>query len=158
MAKKLPPETFSYYVGLGPDRSYQAVAEHFRVSKQAVTKLAVRDNWQQRLEVIERKAQETADQRAVDSLEAMNERHLKTLRVIQSKALETLKTMPLATAMEAVRALDLAIGKERLVRGEPSDRTAVSVEEAIRREYDRWLVTDSSATDEVDTDASVEAP
>ena len=34
--------------------------------------------------------------------------------------------------MEAVRALDLAIRQERLIRGEPSDRTAISVEEVTR--------------------------
>ena len=140
MARKLPADAFSYYAGLGPERSYQSVAEHYGVSKQAVTKLAVRESWQQRLEDIERKARGNVDQRVAESLEVMNERHLKTLQVIQRKALETLKTMPLATAMEAVRALDMSIVKERLVRGEPSDRTAIAVEDVIRKEYDRWLV------------------
>jgi hypothetical protein len=41
--------------------------------------------------------------------------------------------------MDAVRALDLAIKQERLVIGEPTDRSAVSVEDVIRREYDRWI-------------------
>ena len=140
MTRKIPPDAFSYYVGLGLDRSYQALADHYGVSKQAVVKAAKRERWQERLAEIERKAQEGADQRAVDNLEVMNGRHLKTLQVIQARALEALKTMPLASAMEAVRALDMCITKERLVRGEPSDRTAVSVEDAIRREYDRWMV------------------
>ncbi len=140
MTRKIPPDAFSYYVGLGLDRSYQALADHYGVSKQAVVKAAKRERWQERLVEIERKAQEGADKRAVDSLELMNERHLKTLQAIQARALEALKTMPLASAMEGVRALDLSITKERLVRGEPSDRTAVSVEDAIRREYDHWMV------------------
>ena len=140
MTRKIPPDAFSYYVGLGPDRSYQAVADHYVASKQAVVKVAKRERWQERLLEIERKAQEGADQRAVDSLEAMNERHLKTLTAIQARALEALRAMPLASAMEAVRALDICITKERLVRGEPSDRTAVSVEDAIKREYERWMV------------------
>ena len=58
----------SYYAGLGPARSYQSVAEHYGVRKQAVTKLAVRESWQQRLEDIERKARENVDQRAAESL------------------------------------------------------------------------------------------
>lgn len=140
MARKLPPEAFSHYVGLGPERSYQAVADNYGASKQAVVKVAKRERWQDRLGEIERKAQQGVDKRAVDSLELMNDRHLKTLQVIQARALEALKTMPLASAMEAVRALDMCITKERLVRGEPSDRTAVSVEDTIRREYDRWMV------------------
>ena len=148
MTRKIPPDAFSYYYGLGPERSYQAVADHFAASKQAVVKVAKRERWQARLLEIERKAQEGTDQRAVDSLEAMNERHLKTLQVIQRKALETLRTRPLSTAMEAVRALDMSIVKERLVRGEPSDRTAIAVEDVIRREYDRWLVTAGGSSDD----------
>lgn len=127
MAKKLPPDAFSYYVGLGPARSYQAVAERYGVSKQAVTKLAVRDDWQSRIEAIERKAQQGAERRAIETLEEMNTRHLKTLRLIQRKALEALASMPLGTAMDAVRALDIAIAKERVVRGEPSERTGVAL-------------------------------
>ncbi len=150
MTRKIPPDAFSYYVGLGLDRSYQALADHYAVSKQAVVKAAKRDRWQERLVEIERKAQEGADQRAVDNLEAMNGRHLKTLQAIQARALEALRTMPLASAMEAVRALDMCITKERLVRGEPSDRTAVSVEDAIRREYDRWMVPKDSTGEDAD--------
>lgn len=127
MAKKLPPEAFSYYVALGPGRSYQAVATQYGVSKQAITKAAQRESWQDRLQEAERKAREGVDERVVETLEAMNERHLKTLRLIQRKALEALASMPLTTAMEAVRALDISIGKERLVRGEPSERAGVAL-------------------------------
>ncbi len=139
---KIPPDAFTYYFGLGPDRSYQTVADKYGVSKRSVTKLAVRENWQDRVTGLERKARESSDQKILETLEDMNGRHLKTLRVIQGKALETLKTMPLASAMEAVRALDMSIAKERIIRGEPSDRTAVSVEETIKREYERWMMTD----------------
>lgn len=141
---RIPPDAFTFYFGLGSDRSYQAVADRYGVSKRSVTKLAVQENWQDRVATLGRKARENSDQRILETLEDMNERHLKTLRVIQGKALETLKAMPLASAMEAVRALDMSIGKERLIRGEPSDRTAVSVEETIKREYERWMLTDGN--------------
>ncbi len=141
---KIPPDAFTFYFGLGSDRSYQAVADRYGVSKRSVTKLAVQENWQDRVATLGRKARENSDQRILETLEDMNERHLKTLRVIQGKALETLKAMPLASAMEAVRALDMSIGKERLIRGEPSDRTVVSVEETIKREYERWMMTDGN--------------
>ena len=52
--------------------------------------------------------------------------------------------MPLSSAMDAVRALDSSVKQERLVRGEPTDRAAVNVEEVIRREYDRWMVSGKS--------------
>lgn len=142
MANRIPPDAFDYYVGLGPDRSYQSVADQFGVSKRAVTKLASRDGWQQKVADLERKAREGAEKKTLESLEGMNVRHLKSLMAVQGKALEALRAMPLSTAMEAVRALDMAIRQERLIRGEPSDRTAISVEEVVRREYERWMVPD----------------
>jgi len=137
---RIPPDAFEYYVSLGPDRSYERVAAEFGVSKRAVTKAAARQGWQQRVIELERKARESAEQKALESLEGMNLRHLKALKIVQGKALEALRSMPLSTAMEAVRALDLAIRQERLIRGEPSDRTAISIEEVIRREYERWML------------------
>ncbi len=136
---RLPPDAFEYYASLGAGRSYMAVAEHYQVSKRAVSSFAKREDWQRRLEELEHQARQRSEQRVVENLEAMTERHLKTLQVIQRKALEALKNMELTTAMEAVRALDIGINKERLIRGEPSDRTELSVEHAIRKEYRRWL-------------------
>jgi len=140
MTAKIPPEALEFYLGLGSDRSYQRVADHYGVSKRAVTKLATRARWQDKVIDLERKACEGAEKRALESLEGMNLRHLKSLKVVQGKALEALRSMPLSTAMEAVRSLDMAIRQERLIRGEPSDRTAISVEEVIRREYERWML------------------
>ena len=142
MANRIPPEAFDFYVALGPDRSYQKVADEYGVSKRAVTKLAGREGWQRRLEDLERRSRERSDEKAVESLEAMSERHLRLLKLVQGRALETLRSMPLTTAMEAVRALDMAIRQERLVRGQPSERTAVEIEDVIRRQYERWLPTE----------------
>jgi len=139
MRGKIPPDAFQYYLGLGADRSYQKVAEHYGASKRAVTKVATAARWQERAEELERKAREGAEQKAIESLEAMNQRHLKSLKVIQGKALEALRAMPLSTAMDAVRSMEMAIRQERLIRGEPSDRTAISVEDVIRSEYRRWM-------------------
>lgn len=140
MSGRIPPDALEYYLALGPDRSYQKVADHYGVSKRAVTKLAARERWQEKVVELERKARESAEKKALESLEGMNLRHLKSLKIVQGKALEALRSMPLTTAMEAVRALDMAIRQERLIRGEPSDRTAISVEEVIRREYERWML------------------
>jgi hypothetical protein len=139
MTRKLPSDAFAFYVSLGPSRSYEAVAQHFGVSKRSVTKLAVKEGWQQLAADAEREGLERAKAKAAESFEEVATRHLKTLRVIQSKALEALRAMPLETAMEAVRALDLAIKQERLVLGEPSERAAISIEDTIKGEYERWL-------------------
>ena len=95
MKRKLPPEdAFTFYLGLGLGRSYQAVADHFEASKGAVTALAKKEGWQARLAKIEREARGKADEKAVESLEQVNERHLKIARALQGKALEALRGMP----------------------------------------------------------------
>jgi predicted DNA-binding protein YlxM (UPF0122 family) len=143
--RKVPSDAFTYYFGLGPTRSYQAVAEHYEVSKRAITDVAQREDWQQRLSDAERKARERVDEKVVETIETMNERHLKVLRFIQGRAIEALKSMSLDSAMDAVRAFSIALDKERTIRGEPADRSAVSIEEIIKREYQTLLVTEEQA-------------
>ena len=138
--KKLPPETFDFYFSLGPARSYQAVAEHYKLSKRSVTSLAKREDWQGRIAELERKARESSDKKKLETLDEMNERHLKQLRFLAGKAIEGLKSMQLDNQGAVVRALQLAICQERTICGEPSERTAVSIEDTIKREYERWMV------------------
>lgn len=141
MARKIPEDAFDYYVSLGASRSHQAVADRYAVSKRAVTKLATKERWRERVHALEREARRAADERALETLEAMNTRHLKALKIVQGKALEALKSTSLSSAMEAVRALDISIKQERVIRGEPGDRAAVSVEEVIKSEYAKWMTT-----------------
>lgn len=153
---RLPEDAFSYYVSLGPERSYQDVAKKYGVSKRTVTRIAKNDGWQGRLESIERNARQNVDQKLAETIEQMNERHLKSVRVVQAKAIEALRALPIDDAAAAVRALDLGIRQERLIRGEPSERSAVQIEDVIRSEYERWMVT-SDDEDEDDEDLE-EAP
>lgn len=46
---------------------------------------------------------------------AVDDRHLKEARLLQAKALEALRRMPLRTAAQAVHALDRGIRLERLI-------------------------------------------
>lgn len=139
MARRLPDDAFGFYVGLGSARSYAAVADRYGVAKKTVTRAAVAQRWQERLADAEAKARENTQKRIVETLEDVNDRHLKMLRAVQTRALEALRTMPLRTAADAVRALHDSIKTERVVIGEPGDRTAVSVEDAIREQYARWM-------------------
>jgi hypothetical protein len=145
MAGKIPPSAFDFYAGLGSTRSYAAIAKEYGVSKRAVFKRARNENWKRRLEEIEIKARDVAEKRTVETVAQMNERHLRAMRIVQGKALEALKQLSLESAMDAVRALDLATKQERLIRGEPIERTAVSIEETVRREYANWLVMPATA-------------
>ncbi len=148
--RKLPDDAFYFYMGLGTNATYEAVAVKYKVSKRTVTALAVKERWQERLLEIQKKASNNTKEKVIESLEAINDRHLKALRVIQQKALEALRAMPLNTALAAVKALDLSIRQERIILGEPADRTAVSIEDVIKREYERWMVASNPEPEDVE--------
>lgn len=159
MRRKLPPDAFTHYFSLGPGRSYQAVANFFQVDKKTITRRAKLENWQGKLADLERQAQEKTNQKIVSTLEEMNERHLKILRVVQARALETLRATPLKTASDAVRALEFTVRNERLILGEPVDSAELNIETIVRREYDSWLKRDPSAPDtDIGPDAAPDAP
>jgi hypothetical protein len=160
MAKKIPPDAFDFYFALGPSRSYKAVAEKYGASKRAVVGVAKRENWQKRLLEVETKAREAGDKKKVESLHAAKEYHLQALRLVLGKGIEGLHQMAIRTPRDAIAAIGLAVREIRVELGEPSDRTAVSIEDTIRREYDRWLVHDEAASDldtkeEVDDDETL---
>jgi hypothetical protein len=137
--RKIPPEALSVYLSMGPGRSYEAVARHYGASKRAVVDRAKKEDWQGRVAQAEQRAREKAEVQAGQSLEEMNERHLKTAQLIQRKALEALGRLSLDEAMDAVRALKIGLDHERLIQGEPSERSAVEIRETIRLEYERWM-------------------
>jgi len=137
--RKIPPDAFEFYHSLGTGRSYQAVADEYGVTKRAVTDFAKRETWSKRLEAIEREAREQSDKKIAETLEEIRSRHLKTLRAMNARALSALQQFPLNSGMEAMRAAEMVIKLERLVVGEPSERTEVGIEEITRREVTRFL-------------------
>ena len=60
-------------------------------------------------------------------------------------------------AADAVRALGLSIKQESVILGEPTDRTALSIEDTIRREYERWMVVAETEAEEEPLDDPGEA-
>jgi len=132
--RKIPPEAFAFYLGLGVGRSYQAVAERYSASKRAVAMRAEKEHWQAKLAEEETRARVAAEKKAADSIETVNEQHLKVLRYIQGKSIEALKTMPIQNAMDAVKAYSLSLDKERLIRGGTGDQTIAVVVQTSRDE------------------------
>ena len=153
MNTRIPAGAFDFYVGLGAERSYRAVASQFGVSKRAVVKHAAAEGWPERLEQIEREARHRSDQMLVETLQEMRTRHMKTLRAMSARALSGLKEFPLSSGIEAIKAAELTIKLERLIAGESTERTHLSVEEVTRREIESLLV----AEDEDEDDEAPEA-
>ncbi len=75
--RKLPVDAFAFYVALGDGRSYQAVADAYEVTKRAVVDRAAEENWQERVEAIDKVAQESAEADAADTIADAKARHLR---------------------------------------------------------------------------------
>lgn len=147
MNRRLTSDAFTYYVSLGPARSYQAVAEKYGVTKRAVTKAAAREDWAKRIAAIEEEARKTTDAKLAGDLAEMNLRHRKILTAMAARAAKALQEFPLTNGMDGIKAAALVIKMERLLAGEPTDRSAVDIEEVTRRELKELLVVRAGGAD-----------
>lgn len=141
MSQKLPADAFSYYVNLGPERSYDAVATRFKVVTRTVLRTAKREDWAKRLAAIEKAAREKADQATAEAMAEMQIRHQKMLRAMASRAAKALSEYPLTDGMQGIKAADMVIRLERLLAGEPTERTGVTVEEETRKHFALFMTT-----------------
>lgn len=148
MNRILPADALEYYVSLGAERSYQAVADHYGVAKITVTRMATDERWQERIRDIEQKAREKSEKRIADQMDAVRERHITSARILQAKALEALKNLPPEKAIRAAQALSIGWKHELLVLGEPTERNALSVEEVTRQEINALLTVEDEDDDE----------
>lgn len=136
--RKLLPNAFDFYVELGPERSYRAVAEHFGVTKVTVVNRAKQEDWQGQLRKLEDEARAESSKKNANTMQAIHERQLKAVRLLQARAVEVLRTQPPEKGIRAANALCAACKHELLLIGEPTERQA-NVEEIVKREYERWM-------------------
>jgi hypothetical protein len=137
---KLTVDSFALYVALGAERSYDAVAKHYGVAKRTVVRVAEREQWQARLEAIERKAREATDAKLTDELHEMSLRHRKLLLAMASRAATAIQSFPLENGMQGMKTAELVIKLERLIAGEPTEARTISVEQVTRDEIGRFLI------------------
>ena len=149
-------EAFAMYCGLGHVRSYAAVARHYNVSTRAVLFLAKRYKWAERLREIEAVAEERMREAQIQAVIEARERHLKSLKVLQQKALVGMRDQNARSLNEATRALAMGIKLDRLILGESTANTAVSVEERQQREVDQLVVNEDDDVDLDDDDADLD--
>jgi hypothetical protein len=138
MNRKIPADAFTYYVSLGPTRSYETVAAKYGASRRGIAEHAKRERWQERVADIEVRARAQAEAKALESLDVMNQRHLQEARFLQSRGLEGLKSGRLELYAANGRLVELGVKLERLIRGQATERTE-SLEQVVRGEYARWF-------------------
>lgn len=147
MNKKVPENAFEIYASMGSERSYQALADRLGVDKRTIVRHAGVEKWTERLAKIQEAARISGDKRITETLQEMQERHLKMLRAMAGKAIQAMKEHPIASAAEGARIGGMVIKLERIVRGEPVERTEVSVEEITKREIETLLLRDGEVED-----------
>lgn len=108
MKRKLPTDAFSHFVGLGKRRSFQAIAERFGVTRQAVAKRAHRELWIARAAEIDAAARQATKLELLQTRDELYTRNAKMWGMVQAKALEALRDKPFRNSRDAVRALDTA--------------------------------------------------
>ena len=116
---RLPADAFERFMQLGPGRSYSKLAGVLGCSKRSVTARAAKEGWQQRLSGIEADARSKSDQKLAETTAAINDRHLRTLRAVQGKALQALTSAPMGTAAQAAATLIAAVRAERAIVSPP---------------------------------------
>lgn len=132
-------DAFAYYVSLGADRSYDQVAKFLGVNKRTVTRAAARQSWTERLNKIEADARIRADARLASEVEEMQVRHAKMLRGLAARAAKAIAEYPLRSAIEGAKVAEMVIKLERLVLGQSTEKTAVSVEAATKQEFEKFI-------------------
>ena len=152
MNKRLPPDAFNFYVALGSTRSHKAVADHYQVHKRTVVRTADRENWTDRLVAVEKEARETSDKHLAKDLAEQTLRHRKMLTAMASRAARALQEFPLTSGMEGIKAAALVIKLERLLSGESTERTALDIEQVVRREYQELMTVEEEDEEETDDD------
>lgn len=139
---RLPDDAYTVYAAMGADRSYQAVADRYGVSKGAVGKRAKKENWAAKVAELERRAAEESEAKAVEEMKAVKKRQLNAARVLQARAAQVLQSLPPERALRAASALQIGWKHELLLLGEPTERQA-NIEEITKRELARWLCVDN---------------
>lgn len=157
MTNRIPDDAFERYVAMGAQRSFKGLANQLGVTKRAVTKCAAREKWVERMTKIEAEARKRSDEKITETLEQMRDRHLLTLKAMHARALTALKQYPLTNGMDAMRAAEIAIKLERLVAGESTARSELTVEEVCRREHAEWLATMEEDEQEEETNDAAPA-
>ncbi len=121
--EKLRLSAFEYWLGLGPERSTAAVAEHFKISRAAVSKWQSRDNWRAKLSMIMIESQELLRKRLSEKMTQDAEVDYSVLRNMKRRiAREVARLSGCKDLPHAIDAYIRVMNGMRLVAGEPTER------------------------------------
>lgn len=79
------------------------------------------EQWDVEREIIQQETERRVSEAISETISQMNSRHLKEFQLMQTRAVQALRSLEPAKASEAAAMLDAGIRGERLVRGEPTE-------------------------------------
>lgn len=141
-----PEDAFEIYIGLGAERSYQAVADRLGVSKRTISARAKAEHWQERWEAILREARGGKERTPIDA-EAPGARHATHLNALQEAVRDVvtpvrLKAILATLVKSAIQKEDVGAAKflvERVmgkVRNETLPATVIDIPNGLETTSD----------------------
>jgi hypothetical protein len=104
------------------------------------------EQWDIERDIIQQETERRVSAAVAETISEMNSRHLKEFQLMQSKAVQALRTLEPTKASEAAAMLDAGIRGERLVRGEPTEVREVR---ALMQEQRRGARTGDRRRDQI---------
>lgn len=86
-------EAFTIYLGMGTERSLNAVARQLSKSLQLIKRWSREKDWQERVRAYDNDIEREARKKAIADRKAMTERHIGIAMQLQKKALEALGSL-----------------------------------------------------------------
>ncbi len=101
--------------------STRELSQKLGLSYSHISKLCWSENWVEDRKEYWKKTEAKTAEREIEAIADMNVRHLREYKLVQGRAIETLKDKPIKNPRDAVYALDVGIKGERTIRGEPTE-------------------------------------
>ena len=114
-------EAFEYYYGMGAERSYDAVATKFGISKSTIFNWAKAHDWQERIEQRDIENARKLAKKTDDSIVNSKARYRKLIKVLIAKAVGKINRDELAAM--SIKDIKMLINTDMLLMGEATERS-----------------------------------
>lgn len=135
-----PEEAWSLWAGMGPTRSYSAVAKELGVADSTILRLARKGGWDRRLAQLEKPVREDEEKKLQVAIREMNDRYLSIAKGLAEKGAEALAYLVPDSVPQALKMIDLAAKLERQALGEPDSKKVVTIEQVLRERFEALVV------------------
>ena len=135
-----PEQAWTLWAGMGPTRSYSAVAKELGVADSTILRLARKGGWNRRLTALEKPVREDEDKKLQVAVREMNERYLSIAKGLAEKGADALAYLVPDSVPQALKMIDLAAKLERQALGEPDSKKTLTIETILRDRFEALVL------------------